>query len=124
MGSHPQIVGSDGVSSCWRSLRNALGASVWDYYFNSEGTPTGGTGVDPPVTTNKARGPLSGQAKKIGLHAYYLIDHIFFNDAFKLERHAYRPQQFSSAASALEVVVPALEVPSDHYPVVVDLTWR
>jgi len=123
--SHPQITGTDGKSSCWKALHGTIGASVWDGYFNEDGTAKSSDGLDPPVTSNKARGPLSGQPKKIGLHAYYLIDHVFYSSpALKLQGHAYLPKRFASAELALEAVQPSLENPSDHYPVVVDLEWQ
>lgn len=123
--SHPQLMSLDGVSSCWRSLRAAVGASVWDGHFDAVGNATcNGEGLDPPVSSNKVRGPLSGQARKIGLHAYYLIDHIFFNPAaLRMRGHVLAPRRFASDAAALEALEPSLANPSDHYPVVVDLAW-
>lgn len=123
--SNPQACGLDGSSSCWRSLRGAVGASVWDSYFDASGAVTASDGLDAPVTSNKIRGPLSGQAKKIGAHAYGLIDHIFFTpSAFKSKGHILQPNRFASSTTALEDVLPSLSNPSDHYPVVVDLSWR
>ena len=95
---------------------------MWDEFFAFDGkrkTP------NPPVTSNKVRGPLSQQTKKIGSHAYYLIDHIFFDpQSFQMRGHAFHPKIFPSAAAALEEVQPSLLNPSDHYPVIVDLSWR
>lgn len=117
----------EGQSSCWRSLRAALGASVWDEYFDEDGNlrPTSSqVALGPPVSTNKVRGPASGQPKKIGSHAYYCIDHIFYStEHFSLLRHAFPVRRFKSADVALEAVLPSLAVPSDHYPVVVDILW-
>lgn len=125
--SHPQQLGSDGRSSCWRSLRSSVGASVWDCFFDANGAATleEGTRLEPPVTSNKVRGPLSSQARKIGLHSYYLIDHVFFNPKFfSMRSHALAPRRFESAAQALQEVEPSLSNPSDHYPVIVDLAWQ
>jgi len=121
--SHPQI-GADSGSSVWCSLHGALGASVWDSHFDTLGRLTKDGPPDPPVTSNKLRGPLSGQAKKIGLHSYYCIDHIFFTPKdFSLQGHALPPKQFPSDVEARGVLNPSLACPSDHYPVIVDLAW-
>ena len=107
-------------------LRQCLGASVWDGFFDTEGKPKQThTTLEPPVTSNKVRGPLSAQAKKIGAHAYYLIDHIFFDPSFfELEAHAFEPKRFPSGREALEEVQPSLLNPSDHYPVIADLILK
>jgi hypothetical protein len=125
--SFPQI-GADSGSSVWRSLHGAMGASVWDDHFDCHGNPSSNHnsnhGMDPPVTSNKLRGPLSGQAKKIGLHSYYCIDHIFFNPSqLKFQGHPLPPRQFASDVAAREVLCPNLSNPSDHYPVLADLAW-
>merc|ERR1711959_45270 len=98
-----------------------FGASVWDSFFDESGKRKNESSVlEPPVTSNKVRGPLSGQAKKIGLHAYYLIDHVFFNPTkFNMLDHVFAPKRFASGTAALESVQPSLANPSDHYPVVV-----
>jgi len=123
--SDPRSTSTTG-SSCWRELRTTFGASVWDHYFDPEGKviPEGKPGKDPPITTNKVRGPQSGQAKKIGSHAYHLIDHIFFDPRkLALREHVFEPKRFQSSGDALQHVLPSLENPSDHYPVIVDLAW-
>ena len=51
----------------WRAMREAAAGSCWDEFFDARGGPTG---RPPPVTSNKLRGPLSGQPAKIGAHAY------------------------------------------------------
>lgn len=121
--SHPQI-GAESDSSVWCSLHGALGASVWDSHFDARGRLLSDAPPDPPVTSNKLRGPLSLQSKKIGLHSYYCIDHVFFNPAeLSMAGHALPPEQFSSEVEARGVLNPSLSCPSDHYPVVVDLCW-
>ncbi|CAK8995394.1 Oxygen-dependent choline dehydrogenase (CDH) (CHD) (Betaine aldehyde dehydrogenase) (BADH) [Durusdinium trenchii] len=115
--SHPAI--RAGGESSWKVLRQALGASVWDAFFDPQGAvvPAERPELDPPVTSNKVRGPLSAQAKKIGAHAYYLIDHIFYNPGFfEFRSHAFEPKRFKSSKDALEDVQPCLLNPSDHYP--------
>ena len=106
-------------------LRQSVGASVWDDFFDSDGKAKTVSELHPPVTSNKVRGPLSGQAKKIGAHAYYLIDHVFFDpDFFELKAHCFEPKRFQSRISALEEVQPSLRNPSDHYPVIADLLLK
>ncbi|CAJ1403748.1 unnamed protein product [Effrenium voratum] len=126
--SHPQITAAETEGSCWKHLRRGAGASVWDDFFDESGNPLTKDALDPPVTSNKVRGPLSEQAAKIGTHAYYLIDHIFFSPAsFRMLQHAYVPQRFPTSeanVAALEEVQPSLHNPSDHYPVIADLAWE
>jgi len=126
--SHPQVCAPDGQASVWRSLRNSLGASVWDGHFDADGEPLVGEDPgpvqDPPVSVNKFRGPHSAQPDKIGLHAYLCIDHIFFDPrSMALRGHVYPPRRFLSAHTALDHVLPSLAIPSDHYPLVVDFVW-
>jgi len=124
--SHPQLEANEEKESCWKVLRSAAGASVWDEYFDADGTPTkDDVELHPPVSSNKVRGPSSGQAKKIGLHSYYLIDHVYLNPAgLGCLKHVYTPHRFASESDALASVQPSLLNPSDHYPVVVDLAYR
>lgn len=125
--SHPQIGAENSGSSCWSSLHGVFGASVWDSHFDKKGDAlvcSSETSLDPPVSSNKLRGPLSTQPKKIGLHSYYCIDHIFFTAGdLSMEGHVYPLQQFPSGAEARGTLNPSLSCPSDHYPVVVDLNW-
>jgi hypothetical protein len=76
-----------------------------------------------PVSVNKMRGPDSDQPKKIGLHAYHVIDHIFYNDGETMVQdnaHVIAPVRYGELEQALSALLPTLEMPSDHYPVVVD----
>ena len=76
-----------------------------------------------PVSVNKMRGPDSDQPKKIGLHAYHVIDHIFYNDGETMvqgDAHVIAPVRYGELEQALSALLPTLEMPSDHYPVVVD----
>lgn len=121
--SHPEIRTSG--ESSWKVLRQSVGASVWDDFFDSDGKAKTDSELHPPVTSNKVRGPLSGQAKKIGAHAYYLIDHVFFDpNFFELKAHCFEPKRFQSRINALEEVQPSLRNPSDHYPVIADLLQK
>jgi len=122
--SDPMSFGDGVISSCWTSLHSAVGASVWDGYFDPSGATAGADELDQPVTSNKIRGPLSGQHQKIGSHSYCLVDHIYFSPALlNMQGHVRSPHRFSSSVEALESVQPSLGNPSDHYPVVVDLSW-
>mmetsp|Transcript_159839 Transcript_159839/g.508895 ORF Transcript_159839/g.508895 Transcript_159839/m.508895 type:complete len:300 (+) Transcript_159839:845-1744(+) len=130
--AHPQLRALDGESNVWGVLRDAVGASVWDAYFDEKGSERAaeGSGLDAPVTTNKLRGFASDQVRKIGSHAYHAIDHIFFNpEGLELRGHAElgqvgRVQRYKSKEAAVQDMLPSLVNPSDHFPVVVDLQWR
>jgi len=77
------------------------------------------------VTVNKIRGPLSEQHEKIGKHALGVIDYICFSAAYKASQFALEPMMLGSQgpynAQAIDSLIPNLNVPSDHYPVVFDL---
>ena len=121
----------------WRTFEGAR--SVWDPYFDRRtGRPLAGKerageeeekkGSDSlewseagaPVTVNKMRGPDSGQSKKIGLHAYHTIDHVFYNDGERAVSLARPPTAYDRHEDALNSLIPSLAMPSDHYPVIVD----
>eukprot|EP00756_Hemistasia_phaeocysticola_P044953 Hpha_TRINITY_DN18729_c0_g1::TRINITY_DN18729_c0_g1_i1::g.47349::m.47349 len=115
--SRPQFPGSETV---WREFKRLGWASVWDEFFCPE---TGAERVErTPVTVNKLRGPSSGQTQKIGEHAFELIDHVFFRN-LRLQGHGLQPVFFPSKDDALASLLPSLANPSDHYPVVADLTY-
>lgn len=104
----------------WRALRGMeLGVrSAWDDWVAFDGTKRR---LSLPTSTNKMRGPLSNQAKKMGEHAYGLVDHIFFGPDFTLKQHAWEPLVHGSVEKAHEQLLPSLEIPSDHLPVIVDV---
>lgn len=106
----------------WKQLRGIPGVgSVWDEYFTVDGA-TRDPSQPLPVTTNKMRGPLSDQPKKIGEHMCHVIDHVFFSCAtFMLSHHVWQPMKFPDKASAENHLLPSTTVPSDHAPVIVDL---
>ena len=97
-------------------------ASVWDKYFQPSGKPrVQKLNVDPPVTVNKMRGATSNQPRKIGAHAYELIDHIFYDSKrLKLIQHALPPLQYPNDGIAKAALIPDLATPSDHAPVLID----
>jgi len=96
--------------------------SVWDSYFDEHGRPKAtSSSSDPPVTVNKMRGTESQQPKKIGMHAYELIDHVFFSRGIVFLKHAVVPKQYASLKIAKEHLIPDLVFPTDHIPVVVDM---
>jgi len=96
--------------------------SVWDSYFDMNGMPKKSSSpMDPPVTVNKMRGTESEQPRKIGLHAYELIDHVWCSRGITFLGHAFTPQQYRSIEAATEQLIPDLVFPTDHFPVVVDM---
>ena len=105
--------------------------SVWDDYFNPDGSHKIRGRGHTLVTTNKMRGPLSDQPDKIGEHAFAAIDHIFYGDGsqtgaldawrLSLLGHTWQPLEYPSRDAALRHILPSLEVPSDHAPVIVDM---
>mmetsp|Transcript_140446 Transcript_140446/g.436697 ORF Transcript_140446/g.436697 Transcript_140446/m.436697 type:complete len:496 (-) Transcript_140446:168-1655(-) len=107
----------------WSVLHSLEGvASVWDSWYSPQGAIRPGAQLPVPVTTNKLRGPLSGQYRKAGLHAYSLIDHVYFGSSrLRLVGHVRPPLAYTSVATALGGLLPSLANPSDHVPVVVDL---
>ena len=118
--SHPQLDAEGNGRSVWRTMKKEV-ASVWDGYLDGSGQSLV---RNPPVTTNKVRGPSTEQMKKIGVHAFHTIDHVFFDrEHFAFKDFATQPSQFVSEAAALCDVLPSLTTPSDHYPVIVDLSW-
>jgi len=126
--SHPETKPpGERKASCWQELHRAAGASVWDDFYSENGDYIAEgkrKDVEHPVTTNKVRGPQSAQAKKIGLHAYSVIDHVFYAGNLQFHEHVHQPVQYPSAKDALQEVLPSLRDPSDHYPVIVDLKWQ
>jgi len=123
--------------------------SVWDDYFEPDGSDKIRARGHMLVTTNKIRGPLSDQPNKIGEHAIAAIDHIFYGDGsqtqapqtqapqtqapqtqapeeldawrLSLLQHIRQPLEYPSREAALRHVLPSLEVPSDHAPIVADM---
>ena len=116
----PSVAGT-ARHNCWQHFKQGpwLRRSVWDSYFDAHGTPNHRS--HPPVSVNKMRGPLSGQPAKIGLHALELIDHVWYSDGLQLVAHVVEPTVFADTAAATSRLIPSLQNPSDHYPVVVDL---
>ena len=109
-------------TTVWTSLRGTCGVrSVWDEYFSPAGERLPSADAPFPVTTNKMRGPLSQQKKKVGEHMLHVIDHIFWlGEGLSRPRHAWGPTLFSTAAASHAHLLPSLQCPSDHLPVIVD----
>mmetsp|Transcript_261 Transcript_261/g.608 ORF Transcript_261/g.608 Transcript_261/m.608 type:complete len:518 (+) Transcript_261:122-1675(+) len=108
--------------SVWSTLHSVGGvASVWDRWYESSGIVRANAPRPIPVSTNKLRGPLSAQPRKIGLHAHYLIDHIYFGTSWLNHvAHVRPPLGHATAEEALSSLLPTLCNPSDHVPVIVD----
>lgn len=115
MGAEPPTV--------WSELRGMPDVqSVWDAWYDPSGRYCGSPSQCAPVSTNKLRGPLSDQRRKIGLHALYLIDHIYFGKRWlNLVGHVREPLLYASPEEATASLLPSLAMPSDHCPVIVDL---
>jgi hypothetical protein len=65
-------------SAVWKTL-NSLRSdvhNVWEEFYNRDGWQLQQLA---PMTTNKMRGPLSDQPKKVGEHAYGTVDSILFS---------------------------------------------
>jgi len=121
--SNPPVVTEPGERSVWRTLHGeSKFSSVWDGHFDASGHSVGPC---PTVTTNKVRGPSTDQVAKIGVHAYCCIDHVYFgSEQLSFNGFPVAPARFPSEEAALFQSLPSLTIPSDHYPVVVDLKWH
>ena len=98
--------------------------SVWDDYFNPDGSDKIHGRGHTLVTTNKMQGPLSDQPDKIGEHAFATMDNIFYRDGSQAEAleeagakdawrlsllgHAWQPLEYPSREAALRHVLPSL----------------
>jgi len=102
----------------WKALHSTGLQSVWDSFFAADGSLL----VDKrPSTTNKMRGPLSGQRQKMGEHMLGAIDHLYFSQSLRFVRHAWGPVAHKDPAMARQQLIPSLAIPSDHYPLVAEL---
>lgn len=98
--------------------------SVWDAFFDRNGDPYPSKGGDAPVTVNKMRGATSQQAKKIGEHAYELIDQVWYTKSgVRFVQHGAAPKQYRDRAAAREKLIPSILNPSDHMPVIADFRF-
>lgn len=121
---------SAGETTVWRTLRAGKGApsrSVWDSWFSPEGHPI--TAAGPlPITTNAVRSDPAANRQDpgvdVGLHVCACTDHIFFTEGLEAAAHAYGPVTAKTNRDALHSLLPSIAVPSDHYPVVVDFSFR
>mmetsp|Transcript_21968 Transcript_21968/g.52695 ORF Transcript_21968/g.52695 Transcript_21968/m.52695 type:complete len:597 (-) Transcript_21968:861-2651(-) len=105
----------------WRAMHEAGLRSVWDDRFDRDGHPCGSGKLVVTVTTNKMRGPLSNQPKKIGEHVFGVVDHIYYSASggMEFEAHVAPPLEYESS-EAMRHLLPSLDMPSDHVPVIVD----
>jgi endonuclease/exonuclease/phosphatase family metal-dependent hydrolase len=126
--------GEEAANRPWSLLHDGADVrSVWDSYYNLDGSSKSRGAGRTLVTTNKMRGPLSDQPTKVGEHAFEAIDHIFYRNGSQEEaaaaepwqlsmlQHAWGPLEYASPDAALQTILPSLEVPSDHSPVIVDM---
>jgi len=99
-----------GLSSCWDAMLKESKKKGGEFFA---------------VTSNKIRGPLSNQHEKIGYHSLSTIDYILFSPDTTMSQFALAPQLLGEGGKfnrrAMENLIPSMKVPSDHYPVAVDL---
>lgn len=103
--------------------RNRRWKSIWDEYFDARGRCHKTDDHDPPISVNKMRGAGSQQHRKIGAHAYELIDHIWYTKGIKFLGHALGPVRWKHNRFAKRRLIPDLVYPSDHYPLVTDFSF-
>ena len=142
---HPVLLCMDGntapdrteTETVWKLLRALPGVrSVWDDHFSSVGVghrqgALRRQGVDGrclgfgfPVTTNKMRGPLSEQKRKVGEHMLQVIDHIFYvGEPLGRSEHAWGPVTYATVAESYAHLLPSISCPSDHLPLVIDFAF-
>ena len=89
-----------GDANVYRTLRGVGGMrGAWDAFYTAAGEPHRGYRA---VTTNKMRGPLSAQPKKMGEHTYGCVDAIFYRgNGFELLQHAWGPLECAPLPSTL-----------------------
>ena len=111
-------------SNVWQAFRKIPNlSSVWDPYVSSDSIGEGEFINGQPVTVNKIRGPKSNQPKKIGIHSYELIDHVFYSsDGFEFKGFG-ALNIFDSKEQSLNHLIPNEIEASDHYPVIVDFDF-
>ena len=109
--------------TAWKALRSLPGVHCcWDDYYDPFGRPLRPP-ASMPVTSNKMRGPLSDQPKKIGEHVYHTVDHIFCSVQLEFKKMALKPLVLGGKAKAALHLLPSFGIPSDHVPVVADFTF-
>ena len=122
-------------TNVWNTIIQESGLeSVWvqSFFLNEEGKALN---PDLPfvASVNKMRGPSSEQPSKIGEHQLELIDHIFTNaSSSRLVRDVQvheaqtvplAPLQYKTKEGEAEIRLnPSVNMPSDHLPVVVDIS--
>ena len=105
--------------SVWPMLRGVAAHSAWDEVYDAVGNLL----CEPPVTSNKMRGPTSTQLKKIGEHICDLVDLIFSSAELEPLGHVFRPITYASVEEACALLLPSLSIPSDHVPLVFDFAF-
>ena len=142
---HPVLLCMDGntapdrteTETVWKLFRALPGVrSVWDDHFSSggvghrqgalrrQGDDGRCLGLGFPVTTNKMRGPLSEQKRKVGEHMLRVIDHIFYvGEPLGRSEHAWGPVTYATVAESHAHLLPSISCPSDHLPLVIDFAF-
>jgi len=115
--SRPQF---EAERTVWKVMKGLGGIrSVWSEYFDdvNDCKPL-------PVSVNKCRGPGSKQPEKVGSHAYELIDHVYYSSQLHLHGHALQPVCYENMDLARTDLIPSVQNPSDHLPVLVDFAYQ
>jgi len=105
-------------------LKHTSLTSIWiqNKLLNHDGTSTDTTTKKFPVSVNKMRGPSSNQPDKIGEHQCELIDHIFTNARSSVLHQ--QPKFYKDKKEAETELYPSKQMPSDHLPIVVNISLR
>jgi hypothetical protein len=115
------------LRSAWNILTNEKFISCWTNYYNDNGSFS--TKYEPN-TTVKCRGPLTSQPRKMGEFMKGPIDYVWLrggrylrliSDPCIIEHQRYNDDMEYQKHIQDKLVIPSKTVPSDHYPLVVDL---
>lgn len=74
------------------------------------------------ISVNKMRGIDSNQPEKIGIHHCKLIDYIFFSNSITFKRLINPILHKPATVEAFVNMIPSNTIPSDHYPIVCEIT--
>lgn len=113
-------------TNVWTEFHKIGFRSIWDSFYSSDKNTVEkrDNNYSRPITVNKIRGPLSDQPSKIGVHSHELIDHVFYKGFYfnEVDGFILEPKTFTDEEDALNNLIPNESEPSDHYPVLVNLS--
>jgi len=114
-------------TNAWNTILKGIPAleSVWvqNKLLNVDGKSV--STVTFPVSVNKMRGPSSDQPAKIGEHQCELIDQVFTTSKKSklVQEELTAPNNYAGKEGKAELeLYPTTKMPSDHLPVLVDIT--